>query len=239
MCGIFGGSGQIKTQIIKPLSLLNASRGSHSCGLAWNDGRMNLAKIAQHPIVAFSGCLAESLNAACDSGIMIGHTRYATSGKINNPNAHPFISSDKSFIFAHNGVISNSATFGIFAVDSQSLEIGIAKKDFSEYSGSIGLCWLDAIGILRLYRHNQELSYAKKDGAFYFSSDKKHLNLFGLKTKELKEDKIYSIKRGYIISIEDVPSPAKILEHISPQAGQSWLSQYENYENYDNSKWWQ
>ncbi len=39
----------------------------------------------------------------------IAHTRWATTGKVNQVNAHPHISSNKSFILAQNGIVENFA----------------------------------------------------------------------------------------------------------------------------------
>ncbi len=42
-----------------------------------------------------------------NSYVAIGHTRWATHGKVNESNAHPHVSMDKSVAIVHNGVVEN------------------------------------------------------------------------------------------------------------------------------------
>lgn len=210
MCGILGASGKIDKSKAITLAILNQSRGRDSAGVGFFSERgVDYHKIAEEPVKAFTNQLSGALNKGIDGKLFFAHTRWSTHGAVNNDNAHPFESKDGSFVFAHNGVIHNYRQFGSFEVDSQCLEQGIAEKNFTKFSGRMGIVWIDKSGILNLYKHDQELSYALSDGAFYFSSDNKHLEAIGLKAKELKEGKIYRIKNGNIIDAKEVPSPKK------------------------------
>ena len=107
MCGIFGASGQLQKDVLVSLGCQNEKRGDDSCGIGWfnpTEG-YQVAKVADHPLVGFPVLLQDGLNKATASGMMIGHTRQATMGKVNATNAHPFLMD--GIVFAHNGIIFN------------------------------------------------------------------------------------------------------------------------------------
>lgn len=108
MCGIVGFIGNNKKDakdvVLSGLKKLEY-RGYDSAGISLFDKRFETFKIYKdfgrvQKIVD----LTENVNA---SPIGIGHTRWATHGKVTKDNAHPHYSESKRFIIVHNGVIEN------------------------------------------------------------------------------------------------------------------------------------
>src|SRR5258706_991876 len=104
MCGIFGyagnkdNAGQIVLDGLKRLDY----RGYDSWGVAVSaNGKVFVEKKA--------GKISEinNLHDLPSSNMAIAHTRWATTGKVNDVNAHPDLSTDNSFALAQNGIVEN------------------------------------------------------------------------------------------------------------------------------------
>jgi glucosamine--fructose-6-phosphate aminotransferase (isomerizing) len=106
MCGIVGYIGEKRAVkvVLEGLTRLEY-RGYDSAGVCFinDDGELeNYKKIGKIEN------LKESLkNVEIESDICIGHTRWATHGKVTNENAHPHANDDIALI--HNGIIENYA----------------------------------------------------------------------------------------------------------------------------------
>lgn len=99
MCGIIGLIGtNSQEKIIN--GLLNMEyRGYDSCGMAYfKDNKINIIKKTESP---------RNLKTEDSFIIGVGHTRWATHGKVNKNNAHPILSFDNNLAIVHNGVIEN------------------------------------------------------------------------------------------------------------------------------------
>lgn len=99
MCGIIGINSKypIKKNLIKCLENLEY-RGYDSVGIYLNQLIKTIGRVSD---------LKKKIPDSLDEKIGIGHSRWATHGKVNDENAHPFISFNKKIVLVHNGIINN------------------------------------------------------------------------------------------------------------------------------------
>ena len=105
MCGIIGYTGHRAANdvLIESLKRLEY-RGYDSAGIGIIGEKLEVFKeigeisMLQHSIPKIKGNLG------------IGHTRWATHGKVSKENAHPHLSCDKKIAVVHNGIIENFKT---------------------------------------------------------------------------------------------------------------------------------
>lgn len=105
MCGIFGyvGQGSAKDFIVEGLKALEY-RGYDSWGMAVlsDDGRAQVHKEV--------GAISDFDEAHVDSfegRVGVGHSRWATHGRVNKVNTHPHLSGRGDILVVHNGIIDN------------------------------------------------------------------------------------------------------------------------------------
>src|SRR3712207_693956 len=109
MCGIIGytGPAQVLDILVDGLTTLEY-RGYDSAGVAVVD-----ASNGTLYVVKKGGKLA-NLRAALDGRTLqgttgLGHTRWATHGEPNDPNAHPHLDASGNLALIHNGIFENYA----------------------------------------------------------------------------------------------------------------------------------
>ena len=247
MCGVYGFIGKPTKEtprIIKHLGLLNESRGGDSTGLAVIT-RKNIVidKKAINATAYFKGLnkhkvVAQYRNASFLT--VLGHTRLATTGMVNDKNAHPFM--QDNIIFTHNGIISNFYELETehktdFNVDSEIIGHLLANIDYKEafknLAGFFTVPYVDILqpDLLHVAVHNQVFSYAFKGDQVYYSSDIKHLKYalmgLGFQICQGGDDVLY---RFYMVNNKMTVSKEKITAKPYVYAGYS-TSGYSYYQN--------
>jgi glucosamine--fructose-6-phosphate aminotransferase (isomerizing) len=117
MCGIFacsltGGKNitNSKQQAFEALKLLEY-RGYDSFGIystisAPNLGGVRGGENLEKHVGAVSNVKIK-FSSKDKFNISLGHTRWATHGKVSNENTHPHLSNNKNFVIVHNGIFEN------------------------------------------------------------------------------------------------------------------------------------
>jgi glucosamine--fructose-6-phosphate aminotransferase (isomerizing) len=105
MCGIIGyvGEGSVAQRLIDGLGVLEY-RGYDSAGLALDSDGGLVVRRSVGPVSQLAAILGET--PICAKG-GIGHTRWATHGRVSVDNSHPFVSCDGGLAIVLNGIIEN------------------------------------------------------------------------------------------------------------------------------------
>jgi glutamine---fructose-6-phosphate transaminase (isomerizing) len=108
MCGIVGYVGQQSAVdvVLEGLRRLEY-RGYDSAGIAVVDHGTLLTRKKAGKLANLEKLLAQ--DPVPDSGVGMGHTRWATHGAPNDRNAHPHLDTDSRVAVVHNGIIENFA----------------------------------------------------------------------------------------------------------------------------------
>ncbi len=111
MCGLIGcvsrttggGFNSVADQVLTGLKRIQY-RGYDSFGFAYVEENGSSKKRLE---IQRSTELIESCDAAPDAEVMLGHTRWATHGRVSLENCHPHMSPAGTFALVHNGIVEN------------------------------------------------------------------------------------------------------------------------------------
>lgn len=234
MCGIFGAVVLEKGKkwdigIIRALTWANRERGTDSLGFFDSSGKMTKGAGDPSDLLRADRITKWLKQSQETSWFVAGHTRFATRGKVNRRNSHPFRYG--RIIGSHNGVVDAPTKFN---VDSEHLfwalnkQRGKYQKALQDISGYWGLSWYDGEHFY-LMVHNGELAYVVIEGVLYYSSGWAHLDsCTGGDSKPLSDNQVLRINSGGVVdNSEAVNSP--VAPFVSKAAsytlcGEGWWS---------------
>lgn len=228
-CGLFAWVGDDVKNFNKDkfdkLGIYNDIRGKHSCGIAV-DGVLHKGI---HTKKLYKDFLTkETIKAPDNIPVVIGHTRFATSGSHTLANAHPFkfnYEDNKFFIGAHNGSLINhkalAKKYGVSEnkIDSQILLEIISKDDaniavLEEYYGAAALLMYssenkDTLYVFRGKSKESNSQYATEERPlFYWQENENSMYLSSIKDSLLSimnckedEDNIFEIQPNNVYEI--------------------------------------
>ena len=220
MCGIVGylGKGNAKEVVLNGLYKLEY-RGYDSAGMSvFNEKNQRFDMYKDVGRVAHLDSLVQSID---HSPIAIGHTRWATHGKVNQANAHPHFSASERFVVVHNGVIENyrelkarylNGHHWVSETDTEVIvqlierfsdELSVeeaVKKTVSLLHGSYALLVLDQDNPERLIaaKHKSPLLIGKSDEGIIIASDLVALAKYSQVYSPLEDESIVVINQAEI-----------------------------------------
>lgn len=251
MCGIFcsNSNDSVKKDIIKGLHFLEY-RGYDSAGLAFI--QKNKLKVIK--ALGKVSNLEEKMNSTIDDGkIGIGHTRWATHGKVTLNNSHPI--SNQEIAVVHNGIIENykeiknkliklnyefkgdTDTEVIlnllqYYIDSKSNYLEAFKKTISDIEGNyaISVIFFHEKNNIFCTKNGSPLSIGLGESGNYVASDINTLTFFVEKIITLEDGDIAIIaKDDYKIFDSNNNAVKRNIQEFTKKEEDNELSGFPNY----------
>ncbi|MFK7760629.1 MAG: glutamine--fructose-6-phosphate transaminase (isomerizing) [Candidatus Midichloriaceae bacterium] len=251
MCGIFcsNSNDSVKKDIIKGLHFLEY-RGYDSAGLAFI--QKNKLKVIK--ALGKVSNLEEKINSTIDDGkIGIGHTRWATHGKVTLNNSHPI--SNQEIAVVHNGIIENykeiknklikfnyefkgdTDTEVIlnllqYYIDSKSNYLEAFKKTISDIEGNyaISVIFFHEKNNIFCTKNGSPLSIGLGESGNYVASDINTLTFFVEKIITLEDGDIAIIaKDDYKIFDSNNNAVKRNIQEFTKKEEDNELSGFPNY----------
>lgn len=240
MCGLIGCAGPMTIKherAIKTLLILDSLRGIDSTGIAVvSRGRdLKMAKAIGDPFRLFDTKAFDKAVGGVNS-VMIGHNRFATQGKVNVANSHPF--AFPTLVGAHNGTLKNKYILDdakLFDVDSENLFHHMDKNGVEDtihkLDGAWALTWYNTKENTINFLRNEERPLhitVTKDNVLFWASESWMLRIAlsreGLEFEDtdiLKEDTWHKIKvaaNGDLSKPHLTPLASKFVPYVSPSS---------------------
>lgn len=220
MCGLFGACGPGLSakdrEAVKTLGELTKVRGKDSTGIFTcyrpTSGKTGAFKVKTYKKLvespAFLASKAVKDLMADEPFVIGGHCRFATHGKVNLSNAHPF--SVGHFVLEHNGVISdlfdrvNDKTDSLVLTENM-MKLGVVEGIKSGLSGDMALIFINkSNGSLNYYRNDGRplfIGIEEKKKKFFWASQKDFLE-FIQKNGLAKFSQIYMVQPNLLHTVD-------------------------------------
>ena len=216
--------------IINALTWANRERGTDSCGFFDSSGKMTKRAGDPSDVLCKRKVQTWLQNSQRDQWFIAGHTRFATRGKVNRRNSHPFRYG--RVIGSHNGMVDAPNKFTVdseYVFWSLNKHRGDYNKALGNISGYWGLSWYDGDNFF-LMNHNGELAVVEVEGVWYYSSAWKHLDsCTGRDSRTFIEGEVWKFDSTGLIgtsNAEDSGVPA-----FKTEALEYWTKRYGGYSN--------
>lgn len=204
MCGLVGMAGDLTSgwkDVFTELLIVDSVRGMHGTGVAAirrYENRVNLVKM---PVPSQALIMTNEYNSAIKDPIkvLIGHNRYATIGKKNVENSHPFQFSD--VVGAHNGTLYSGSRKRLdpaeyYGTDSEAIYANLndegIRKTVDELDGAWALTWYDAtnntINFLRNDKRPLFYGYSDDRCTLFWASELEMLKFVLSRNKRMPDD---------------------------------------------------
>lgn len=221
LCGVYGWIGPQEKKVFQHLQLFSQLRGRDSTGVAIiKRGKSDKDKVVIHKEVGGVESLIDKNPAHFNSRdwtlnangalCLMGHSRHATVGLVNEEAAHPF--EYDNIVGCHNGTVlkynlTGLPTYDVNSIDSQIILEAINNNDkpkdvISKLTGAWALTWFEKQDdTLVMVRNGERTLYTAKDDSgmtLYYASESWMLHValnrnnvkWDGKVRSLNEDKL-------------------------------------------------
>lgn len=248
MCGLVGVAGDIgikEKKIFQQLLFISSLRGMDSTGVGFIPRSEKVDTVVSKGIGGPWNLMSHKSfkkGMILDNVALIGHNRYATIGKVNRINAHPF--ENDSVIGVHNGTLTNQTLLPnneVFKVDSEnifhSIDLKGDKETIKNLHGAFALVWWDKnLRQLKFVRNDRRplfYVYNIQRTVLFWASELEMLEFILSREKVSYKDIFFcNTKKLYTFSFHD-NYPRKIVTkqedvdfYVAPPAPQNYIQQW-------------